>query len=389
MTSDWRARAAAVIPGGSSTGSKRPDAMFGPGVAGPTHVTEAVGCRIRTADDVWLIDLTAALGAVSLGYADPGVTEAVTRAAQRGPAAGLPYTDEVTLAERLRLFLPCAEQTRFLKSGAEACAAAVRIARTYTGRDKVLGSGYFGWLDWWTDAAGVPAQAHADYTQLPFNDREAWRNALVDGGDSVAAVMIEPLVEVLADPDWLRDLREHCDRVGAVLIFDEVKTAFRLHRGGAQALLGVTPDLSAIGKAMANGYPLAAVTGRTGVMGAAERTWISSTLATELVSIAASHAVLDRHAKYDVCAQLVATGASLRSAIETASADTACQLRTTGHDTMFIIHWPDASTQDTALTALRTAGVLAKRGPYQFPMCAMQPADVSAVGDAFRWALTR
>ena len=223
MSLDWRARAAAVIPGGTSTGSKRPDAMFGVGLAGPTHVTEALGCRIRTVDDRWLIDLTAALGAVSLGYADPAVTAAVVRAVQRGPAAGLPYTDEVTLAERLRGFLPCTEQTRFLKSGAEACAAAVRIARAHTGRDHVLGSGYFGWLDWWTPAPGVPANAHADYTHLPFNDIEAWRTAFAEAGESIAAVMSEPLVEVLADAEWLHELRAQCDSLGAVLIFDEVR----------------------------------------------------------------------------------------------------------------------------------------------------------------------
>ena len=140
MTLDWRSRAAAVIPGGTSTGSKRPDAMFGPGIDGPTHITEALGCRIHTADGTWLIDLTAALGAVSLGYADPAVTEAVVRAAQRGPVAGLPYTDEVTLAERLQGMIPSAERTRFLKTGAEACAAAVRIARTGEDTDRMPGS---------------------------------------------------------------------------------------------------------------------------------------------------------------------------------------------------------------------------------------------------------
>ena len=389
MTTEWRARAAAIIPGGTSTGSKRPDALFGPGVDGPTHITEAIGCRIRTAAGDWLIDLSAALGAVSLGYADPEITDAVTRAALRGPVAGLPYTDEVTLAERLQSFLPCAERTRFLKSGAEACAAAVRIARTHTRRDKVLGSGYFGWLDWWTDAAGVPVGAHADYTHSPYNDRGAWQTALAAAGDALAAVIIEPLVEVIADIDWLRDLRAHCDRVGAVLIFDEVKTGFRLHRGGAQALLGVTPDLSAIGKAMANGYPLAAVVGRADVMRAVERTWISSTLATELVAIAASHAVLDRYDRHDVCGELASTGRALRDAIESAGASVGVTLNTTGHDTMFIIHWPDVVTQDRMLAHLRTAGVLAKRGPYQFPMCAIQPADIAAVGDAFHWALAR
>ena len=159
------------------------------------------------------------------------------------------------------------------------------------------------------------------------------------------------------------------------------------HRGGAQALVGVTPDLSAIGKAMANGYPLGAVVGRAGVMAAAERTWISSTLATELVAIAASHAVLDRHDRHDVCGQLASTGHALRAAIEGAAAHSRMPLQTSGHDTMFIIRWPDDATQDSMLSRLRSAGVLVKRGPYQFPMCAMQPADIAAVGDAFHWAL--
>ena len=389
MTTNWRGRAAAVIPGGTSTGSKRPDAMLGAGVEGPTHITEALGCRIRTASGDWLIDLTAALGAVSIGYADPAITEAVVRAAARGPVAGLPYTDEVTLAERLRAIIPSAEQTRFLKTGAEACAAAVRIARAHTGRDLVLGSGYFGWLDWWAPAAGVPAGAHADYTHLPFNDRSAWREALHAAGDRLAAVMVEPLVDVIADTAWLRELREHCDNVGAVLIFDEVKTGFRLHLGGAQASLGVTPHLTTLGKALANGYPLAAVVGSAAVMAAAQHTWISSTLATELTAIAAAHAVLDHHAAFDVCATLAANGRALRAAIAGAAAGSDVDVRITGHDCMFVIHWPDVATQDRILSHWRTGGVLAKRGPYQFPTCAMLPADVAAVGTALQWALSR
>ena len=278
---------------------------------------------------------------------------------------------------------------RFLKTGAEACAAAVRIARAHTGRDLVLGSGYFGWLDWWTPAAGVPAGAHADYRHLPFNDRGRWHAELHAAGDRLAAVVVEPLVEVLADVEWLRELRAHCDQVGAVLIFDEVKTGFRLHRGGAQALLGVTPDLTTLGKAIANGFPLAAVVGNMRVMSAVHRTWISSTLATELTALAAAHAVLDHHAAHDVCAQLALNGAALRRAIADAASAADMTVSTTGHDTMFIIRWPDDATQDTMLLALRAAGVLAKRGPYQFPTCAMLPADITIVGDAFHTALSR
>ncbi|MCC7053447.1 MAG: aminotransferase class III-fold pyridoxal phosphate-dependent enzyme [Gemmatimonadaceae bacterium] len=389
MTPDWRARATAVIPGGSSTGSKRPASLFGPAHEGPTHLTEARGCRIRTAGGDWLIDLTSALGAVALGYADPGVSDAVAVAARRGPVAGLSYVDEVTLAERLCGRIASAEQVRFLKTGAEACAAAIRIARTHTGRDRVLGSGYFGWLDWWSDSAGVPVGAHADYMPLPFNDRAAWHDAFARHADRVAAVIVEPIVETMADPDWLGDLRAHCDRLGAVLIFDEVKTGFRIDPGGAQAGLGVAPDLTVIGKALANGYPLAAVLGRAEVMAATERTWISSTLATELTALAAAHAVLDRHDALPVCATLADTGRALREVIARAAQDAGRELRTVGHDAMFIIRWPDQDTEDRTLAALRTAGVLAKRGPYQFATTAMLPADVAEVGEAFHRALTQ
>lgn len=388
MSADWRERAAAVIPGGSSTGSKRAASMFGAGHDGPTLIREAQGCRVRTASGDSLIDLTSALGAVALGYADPDVSEAVAKAARRGPVGGLSYVDEVLLAERLCLCIPSAEQVRFLKTGAEACAAAIRIARTHTGRILVLGSGYFGWLDWWSNAAGVPAGAHADYVPLPFNDRAAWHDAFALHRDAIAAVIVEPLVETMADAEWLRDLRANCEKVGAVLVFDEVKTGFRIDRGGAQSVLGVTPDLTVIGKALANGYPLAAVVGGREVMDATERTWISSTLATELVSIAAAHAVLDRHDVERVCDDLAANGAAIRAVIADAARAAGRDLHTVGHDAMFIIRWPDQDTEDRALAALRAQGVLAKRGPYQFATLAMQDADIAAVGEAFHRALS-
>src|SRR5690606_21575588 len=145
----WQERAGAVIPGGTSTGSKRPEALFATGSEpGPTHYRVARGCRVVTAGGTELVDLTMALGAVALGYADPEVTRAVAAAAQAGNVSGLSSMLEVEVAEQLRDVVPCAEQTRFLKSGAEGVAAAVRIARTATGRSHVIASGYFGWLDW-------------------------------------------------------------------------------------------------------------------------------------------------------------------------------------------------------------------------------------------------
>src|SRR6187399_40398 len=148
---DWRTRAADVIPGGSSTGSKRPDALYGARANDPflpTHFERAEGCTLWAPDGRRFIDCTMALGAVAIGYADVAVTKAVQAAAAAGNVAGLPHRFEVEVAERLIDLVPCAEAVRFLRTGAEATAAAVRIARAATGRMHVVACGYFGWLDW-------------------------------------------------------------------------------------------------------------------------------------------------------------------------------------------------------------------------------------------------
>ena len=153
----WRARAVAVIPGGSSTGSKRPEALYGEDVTDdplPTHYARARGCSLFLVDgdsEIEVVDCTMALGSVAIGYADSHVTSVVVQAASLGNVGGMPNVLEVSVAERLCDFIPCAEQVRFMKSGAEAVSAAVRIARTYTGRDNVVCSGYFGWHDWAAD----------------------------------------------------------------------------------------------------------------------------------------------------------------------------------------------------------------------------------------------
>lgn len=221
-----------------------------------------------------------ALGAVGIGYADPSVTQAVHETVLQGNVSILPHRLEVEVAERLIEVIPCAEQVRFLRTGAEATAAAVRLARTATDRDRIIACGYFGWLDWCSDAAGVPQDVRDAVTWVPFDDVLALRSA-VALGPAPAAIIIEPLVHDIASLEWLQVARDEATRVGAVLIFDEVKTAFRVRTGGVQALRDVTPDLTTLGKAMANGYPLAAVVGRADVMDAARRTWISSTAASE------------------------------------------------------------------------------------------------------------
>ena len=385
----WRARAEAVIAGGSSTGSKRAEALYGAEPEfGPTHFTRASGCRLTTAAGATLVDCTMSLGAVAIGYGDRLVTQSVIEAAAAGNVSGLAPTMEVEVAERLCEVIPCAERVRFLKTGAEAVAAAVRIARTATGRTHVVGSGYFGWLGWWGDSptAGVPAGVRADYTHVPFDDVPALERAAAAAGDRLAAIVLEPVVERLPSEQWIAAARSICDRRGAVLIFDEIKTGFRLATGGFQQYANVKPDLATFGKAMANGFPLSAVVGRADVMEAAGRTWISSTLASETTGLAAALAVLEWHERAEVAESLWSTGRELRGVVEAAAASSGVEgVSIDGIDPMWLMRFTDERRQRRFQELALRYGVLFKRGAYNFAAIAH---DEDAIREVERAAST-
>lgn len=377
---DWGVRAAEVLPTGASTGSKRPDALYGEGGEGPLHFVRASGCHVTTADGDRFVDCTMALGAVALGYAEKRVLAAVVDAAGRGNVAGLSPVEEVEIAERLCDLVPCAEQALFLKTGAEAVSAAVRLARTYTGRDVVIASGYFGWHDWASDAAGVPAGARADVVRVPFDDVAALEQAVTAAGARLAAIVLEPVVERLPSPQWAQRARECCDAAGAVLVFDEIKTGFRLRPAGYQELSGVTPDLATFGKAMSNGFPLSAVLGRRDVMQAMRRTWISSTLASDSVALAAAGAVLDWHVEADVCATLAETGAEIRSRVQAAQEASRCEGVTFGgEDTMWLMKWGDPADEALFVATALREGALFKRGAYNYAAIAHDDAAIGVI----------
>jgi glutamate-1-semialdehyde 2,1-aminomutase len=282
------------VAGFTSTGSKRAEVLFGlrdPDL--PSRIVHSSGYRVWDENDREYIDYIMALGAVALGYGCSEVTRAAVEAVEGGVVGPLPPVLEEDLAARICDLMPWIEQLRFLKTGAEAMAAAVRLARVATGRERILGCGYHGWLDWCQSAEGVPNSTRDLYAELPFNDAAESRKLIRAAGDSLAAVVFEPVILREPNPEWLAVLREETERTGALLVVDEIKTVCRLAVGGACERYRIRPDLVVMGKAIANGFPLAAVGGRADVMAGVSRTWISSTLATEFVSLAAAQATLD------------------------------------------------------------------------------------------------
>lgn len=334
------------------------------------------------------LDFVMALGAVTLGYGHPEVAVAAVDAISRGGVGSLAPLEEERLADRLRELLPWLERIRFLKTGAEAVAAAIRLGRAYTGRDRVLGCGYHGWLDLASQEPGVPMATRALYGTIPFDDVEGTITTIREVGDALAVVVVEPVVDRAPTMEWLRALRAETERVGAVLVFDEIKTGFRLAVGGAVERWGVVPDLAVYGKGLANGFPLSAVGGRTDVMDVAHRTWISSTLATEFVALAAANAVVDIVVRDRVTDHLQSVGRLFLdglAAIETQYPDLVT--RVAGVPEMCYLQFATEAVGAAVAIQMARRGVLFKRTGYNFVSLAHGATEIArcqeALGEAF------
>jgi glutamate-1-semialdehyde 2,1-aminomutase len=297
-------RAEAVIPGGVNSSIRAFRSVGGR----PYVVARAEGAHVIDVEGREYIDLVQSYGAVILGHAHPAVTAAVSEAATAGTSYGAPTPREMKLAEAVAARVPSCERVRFMNSGTEATSTAVRLARGYTGRDRVVI--FHGNFHGATDAllaaggsgvatlglpgtVGVPAGAVAETLVVPYNQVPT-----LDEG--VAAVVVEPVAAnmgvVAPSPGFLEGLRVECDRVGALLVFDEVITGFRLGTGGAQQRFGVAPDLTAFGKVIGGGLPVGAVGGRAEVMSSLSPlgpVFHAGTLAGNPLATAAGLAVLN------------------------------------------------------------------------------------------------
>jgi glutamate-1-semialdehyde 2,1-aminomutase len=280
----------------------------------PPMIVSAAGARVYDADGRDYLDYQCAYGPVLLGHAQPSVTAAVARAMAAGAVFGSTHPEEVRLAERLARAIPSMERVRFVSTGTEACASALRVARAYTGRPKFIrfSGNYHGHTNEMIFSAGAstnsPTGSAGGVTQaviddvivVSYNDLDAVADALERNSGFVAALILEPVVGnmglVLPDEGYLEALRELATRHGALLIFDEVITAFRLGLGGAQAIYGVIPDLTCVGKALGGGMPIAAYGGRADIMATLAPdgpVFQGGTFSGNPVCVAAAHALLD------------------------------------------------------------------------------------------------
>lgn len=345
------AEARQIIPGGSQLLSKRPE-MFAPG-RWPPYFAEAHGVQVVDTDGQVFTDMsTMSVGACLLGYAEPDVNAAVSRRVMLGSMASLNSPDEVDLAELLLAIHPWAGMVSYARGGGEALAIAVRIARASTGRSKVAFCGYHGWHDWYLAAnlsaagdedplsghllaglrpGGVPQELAATAFPFSYNRLDELDGIVRAHGSELAAIVMEPTRSQSPGANFLEGVRERADRCGAVLIFDEVSVGWRLCLGGAHLNYGVDPDLAVFSKAIANGYPMAAVVGAETVMQASQQSFISSTMWTDGIGPAAALATVHKFQEHDVPAHVASIGKQFRQGLQEAGAKHGVEIRCLGH----------------------------------------------------------
>ena len=274
--------------------------MASVGVKGvsPVYFIKADGVYAWDYEGNKYIDYTMGLGPCFVGYNNPKVKKAIQKQLEVGTIFSLPSPLEIKAAETLIDIIPCAEMVRFLKTGSEATQAAVRIARAYTGREKIIKGHYHGWHEWCladtTKNGGIPQVYKDTVFEVKYNDIDTIKKLFDQHKNQIACVIIEPIETELPKDNYLQKLRDITKQNGALIIYDEVVTGFRFALGGAQEYFGVLPDLAVFGKAMGGGLPLSAVVGKKEIMQKAKNNiFVSSTFGGELLSLAAFLAVVD------------------------------------------------------------------------------------------------
>ncbi|MEQ8602069.1 MAG: aminotransferase class III-fold pyridoxal phosphate-dependent enzyme [Marivibrio sp.] len=413
----WIDRARRVLPGGGF-------GNFDPGIV----IREGRGAHVWDEDGREYIDYLIGSGPMLLGHGHPEVMEAILGQLPKGMTFFASNAAGIELAEAICEAVACAEQVRYVSSGGEADMYAIRLARAFTGRIKILKfeGGYHGmsaeaqmslaptrlanFPEAVPDSAGIPESVRAEMLIAPFNDVEFLQSLLAERGEEVAAIIVEPLQRIVPpEPGFLQALRDLADRYGVVLIFDEIVTGFRLAYGGAQEAYGVTPDLCTLGKIIGGGFPLAAIAGRADIMAHFDKAavgadkWLMQlgTLSGNPVAAVAglkTMEVLRRPGQYD---RLTAIGARLMASASNALSARGIAHQVVGAPSLFevvftetrvrdyraVLH-ADADRQSAFNRALRAGGLLKSPGKT-YPCLALSEADLTATEAAYARAAER
>ncbi len=321
-------KAKKLIPGGTQLLSKRPE-MFLPNFW-PAYYSKALGAEIWDLDNHKYIDMSyCGIGSTVLGYADADVNNAVKDAIENASMTTLNTPEEVELAELLIQLHPWAEMVRLGRCGGESMAIAVRIARAYTKRDLIAFCGYHGWHDWYLSAnlrdervldqhllsglepAGVPRGLVGTMQPFRYNCIEDLHK-IIKKNKNLAAIVMEPIRGQAPKEGFLEEVREIASKIGAVLIFDEVTSGFRINTGGIHLELNIVPDIAVFAKAIGNGFPMSAIVGKSDVMKSAQDSFISSTFWTERIGPVAALSTIQKFINKKVASHLVKIGSMVK-----------------------------------------------------------------------------
>ncbi len=309
---EYYRKALELIPSATQTLAKGPSQNI-KGVA-PKYLEKGKGSHVWDVDGNEYIDFLMGIGPLSLGYSYDKVDSAIKAQLEKGITFSLMHPLEVELAELINQIVPNAESIRYSKTGADVTSAAIRVARAYTGRDKVLCCGYHGWHDWYISVTdrnkGIPGVIQDMTNTFNYNDI----NSVIDSIDKeTACVILEPFVFQAPENNFLQELRKVCTENGIVLIFDEMWTGFRVALGGAQEYFGVDADLACFSKAVANGMPISILTGKKEIMKLLDKeVFFYTTFGGEALSLAAAKATIEELRDQNVPAYLVKQGSKLR-----------------------------------------------------------------------------
>ncbi|PJG59346.1 aminotransferase class III-fold pyridoxal phosphate-dependent enzyme [Aeromonas cavernicola] len=359
-------RAEQSIPLGSQTFSK--SRLCFPYGAAPLFIERGNGAKVWDVDNNEYLDFASGLLAISLGYCDAEVNEAVIEQLNLGSIFSLPHRLETEVAEQLIELIPCAEMVRFGKNGTDATSACIRLSRAVTGRERVAVCGYHGWQDWYigstTRHLGVPEAVRELTHRFEYNDLASLHQLLETHPGEFAAVILEPMNVSWPNPDFLPGIRQLCDAHGTLLIFDETITGFRFHLGGAQSLFGVTPDLAAFGKGMANGFPISAVVGRRQYMKRMEDIFFSGTFGGDVIALAAANAVIKKMRQWDVPTRLAERGQQILDKLDALlkTLNAPAWLQTAGHPSWSFLLVADSAHHSSWLLKSYLIQELCKRG---------------------------